>query len=63
MQKGTIINILVVAFFGGLYLLPTIIAYYKKHKNVTPIALVNLFFGWTFIGWFIALIWGFTKDK
>jgi hypothetical protein len=26
-----------------------------------PIFLVNLFFGWTFVGWIISLIWACTR--
>jgi len=39
------------------YVLPSIIAMSRKHHNTVPIILINLLTGWTFIGWFIALIW------
>ncbi|MCO5257500.1 MAG: superinfection immunity protein [Lentimicrobium sp.] len=38
-----------------IYFLPAIVG--RKHKNVTSIALLNLFLGWTVIGWIVALIW------
>jgi len=38
-----------------LYFLPAIIA--RDKPDATAIFLVNLLFGWTIIGWFIALIW------
>lgn len=44
------------------YFLPALVANARKHKNTTPIFLVNLFFGWTFIGWAAALIWSFTDN-
>ena len=37
--------------------LPTIIAYERNHPNLVPIFILNLFFGWTLIGWVGALIW------
>jgi hypothetical protein len=40
-----------------LYFVPTVIACARNHHNQTPVMLVNLFFGWTFLGWIIALIW------
>ncbi|HEY5391970.1 MAG TPA: superinfection immunity protein [Hanamia sp.] len=43
-----------------LYFLPTIIGF--KKKNATAIFILNLFLGWTFIGWVVALVWSFTKD-
>lgn len=44
-----------------LYFLPTIIGWNKKKS--TGITLLNLFLGWTFIGWVGALIWAVTDDK
>lgn len=41
----------------ALYCLPTIIAVVKKHPNVLPIVLINLFLGWSGIAWIGALIW------
>ncbi|MEL6982942.1 MAG: superinfection immunity protein, partial [Actinomycetota bacterium] len=42
------------------YWLPTIVAFFRGHPNKAVIALVNFFFGWTFIGWFISLFWALT---
>jgi len=35
--------------------LPTIIAYARHTHNAFGIFLINLFLGWTVIGWFVAL--------
>lgn len=45
-----------------IYLIPTIIAGFRKHNNFAPILIVNLFTGWTFIGWFVAFVWCFTSN-
>jgi hypothetical protein len=43
--------------FGiGLYFLPAIIAAARHTHNATGIVLLNLFFGWTVVGWFVALL-------
>ena len=39
-----------------LYFVPTIVAAHRGH-HVTGILLLNLFFGWTGIGWFALLLW------
>lgn len=39
------------------YLAPAMIAGYRHHPNATPILLVNVFLGWTFLGWVAALVW------
>jgi hypothetical protein len=55
-------------FFGMLvaiviYLIPGIIAIVRKHKHMPAIMLTNVIFGWTVLGWFVALIWAFTEAQ
>ena len=44
------------ALLAALYFLPTIVASNRGH-HVTGILLLNLFFGWTGIGWIALLLW------
>ncbi|MBX3422236.1 MAG: superinfection immunity protein [Pirellulaceae bacterium] len=44
----------------SLYAMPTIVAFLRYHKNVIPILIVNVCFGWTFLGWVLSLVWSFT---
>lgn len=46
----------------ALYFVPTIISCCKKKKNTVAIVCLNLFLGWTFIGWLIALVWSLAED-
>ena len=46
-----------------LYFLPSIIAKTRNNSNTTAITLLNLFLGWTVIGWIAALIWAFTSGS
>ncbi len=39
------------------YFLPTIIAAARNHHRSTAILVLNLFLGWTIIGWVISLVW------
>jgi len=41
----------------ALHFLPGIIATRRHHRNALAIWLVNIFLGWTLIGWVIALVW------
>lgn len=41
---------------------PTIIAFLRGHKNLIPIALLNIFLSFTFIGYFVSLIWCFSDN-
>ena len=38
-----------------LYFLPAVVASVRNHARVTQITLMNVLFGWTGIGWAIAL--------
>lgn len=44
-----------------LYLIPTLVAWYRSHHNTAAIGAVNLFLGWTVLGWIGALIWALTR--
>jgi hypothetical protein len=45
-----------------LYFLPAIIANKRGHNSGMAILVLNLFLGWTFLGWVLALVWAFTGD-
>lgn len=57
-----IASVIMFVILLALYFVPTGVAYHKEKENMLAIFLTNLFFGWTFIGWVIALIWATTKD-
>ncbi len=61
---SNLMNLLTLTSILCIYLLPTIIAYRKRHTHLSTIALVNifgtLFFGF---GWIISLIWSLTKAE
>ncbi|MGF6957985.1 superinfection immunity protein [Paraburkholderia youngii] len=44
----------------ALYLLPAIVAACRKHRNSTAIAVLNVFTGWTALGWIASLVWACT---
>ena len=46
-----------------LYLTPTIVAQRRDHPQKRAIVAVNLFFGWTFAGWALALGWSIVARK
>ena len=45
----------------AVYFLPTIVGWKTEHSN--GIMVLNLFLGWTFIGWVGAFIWAATSKK
>jgi hypothetical protein len=53
---GVIVLLLLVVYF-----LPFIIALARKHVDSTAIFFLNLFLGWIFFGWVVALVWAVKK--
>lgn len=45
---------------GVVYFIPSVVG--RNKKNANAILMLNLFLGWTFIGWVVALVWACTKD-
>jgi hypothetical protein len=54
--------ILVIALCMGVYFVPSIIASKRNHKNFTPILILNIFLGFSLIGWVVALVWATTAQ-
>jgi hypothetical protein len=48
---------------GWIYFLPSLVANSHGHHNTSAIFILNLFLGWTVLGWVVALVWAFTKQK
>ncbi len=59
---GSSLGVFVLSTFALLYFLPPVVAYLRSHNNTVPIFLVTLFWGWTGVGWILALTWGFTDN-
>ena len=52
-------------FFGlpfVVYFLPSIIALARSKRDLLAIFLLNLFLGWSVIGWIVALVWAAKND-
>jgi len=45
-----------------LYFLPSIIAVARGKRDLLAIFLLNLFLGWSIIGWIVALVWAVKHD-
>jgi hypothetical protein len=57
------LGLVVVGLIGlCVYLLPTMIAYNRNHTSKMAILALNLVFGWSFVGWVIALIWALADN-
>ena len=46
-----------------IYFIPSIISFKVKHLEKYSIFFLNLFLGFTFIGWIIALLWSLSNSQ
>lgn len=46
-----------------LYFLPTLLAALRRSKRGWGVMVINVFLGWTFIGWVVALAWAVSSDR
>lgn len=49
-----------VALAVTIYFLPSIVAG-NRNRAVGPVFVLNLFLGWTLVGWVVALVWAMTE--
>ena len=54
-----LLGILLVLF----YFIPAFVANEKNHPQASAITILNLFLGWTLLGWVIALVWACSKQE
>lgn len=58
-----LMNMVFSVVYTYLYFLPYLIANKKEHRQTKAIYILNIFAGWTFVAWLVALIWSFTTPS
>lgn len=58
--SGTLHLFLVLLILAFIGLLPSVIAFVRRHHNRYAILVLNILLGWTLIGWAVALVWSLT---
>lgn len=54
---------IIITLASFTYLLPFAVAVGRGRTNTVAILILNLFLGWTLIGWIIALVWACAHDE
>lgn len=60
---GGVVLLAILLLVFGFYWIPTIIALSRHTANKWTVLVINLFLGWTFIGWVVALAMSFGTDQ
>ncbi len=61
--SASLIVMILILLVLPVYFVPSLIAFKRHHRQKTAIMILNIFLGWTFIGWVIALVWSVMKEK
>lgn len=59
----SIVGLLLLCLLLVLYFVPAAIAYARDHRNFAGVLLLNIFLGWTLVGYVMALIWSLWVSK
>jgi hypothetical protein len=60
---SSIFLLLILAVGLFFYFVPALIAADRKNPNTTAIFILNLFLGWSLIGWVVALVWACSGEN
>jgi hypothetical protein len=55
-----VLGIVGLAVAAVVYMLPSIVAARRNHHQSPAICILNVFLGWTLLGWAAALVWACT---
>jgi hypothetical protein len=59
-----IVIVLLLSIVGlVIYFLPSVIAILRNHHQWGTMGVINLFFGWAFIGWVVSLAWAVSAAR
>jgi len=66
-STGILTLLLIAALIGFgtlLYFVPFFVAWFRGARGIGGVLVLNVFLGWTFLGWIVALAWaaGGTKE-
>jgi Superinfection immunity protein len=60
---SVIASLLLVGAIVMAYMFPTFIACIRRVPNTGSVAIINIFLGWTFIGWVVALAMAASSSR
>ena len=63
-DTASVVGAIILLAFGGIvYFIPSMIAAQRGHLAASGVMIVNLFLGWTVVGWWVCLIWAYTGRR
>jgi hypothetical protein len=59
-QESGVFLLLIIALV--IYMLPWLVAVQRRHRDRLAIGILNLFLGWSLLGWVGAFVWAASAD-
>lgn len=56
-------GLLLLVILLAMYFAPSAVAAARSHRQAVAIFMLNIFLGWTVIGWVAALVWACTNPS
>ena len=56
-------GLILIVILLAIYFLPAIVALGREKRNKNAILLLNIFLGWTLVGWVVALVWSAMDEN
>lgn len=60
---GVVLLLVVIALGIGVYFIPTIVAFSRKHHQAGAVFAINFLLGWSIIGWAVALAMALSAHR
>lgn len=58
--SGAAKELVLIPIFVGFYIMPTLLAWLRRHPRRWKITWINLLLGWTAVGWVVAMVMNFA---
>jgi hypothetical protein len=55
--------LMIVLLLAAIYMLPSIVAWKRRHRNLLALTVGNVLLGWTVIAWVALLIWALLRQE
>jgi hypothetical protein len=56
-------GLVLLLIWAAMYFAPTIVAFNRNRHNKGAICALNVFLGWTVVGWVVALVWALSSSQ
>ena len=61
--SGLVFLVILCITGSALYFCPAIVAHKRRHRNMTALLVLNIFLGWTLLGWVGCLVWALLEQE